>query len=622
MIREKVGLSAALAAILGLAWAVAPAAGQEGKPAPGETPSAAPVKPTAPPPVKPAAKPSAGPAAPAADLSEMTPEEAARMRQELKVATDRIMVDARRFMQMADYDRCIERCERALRLDGSCLEAQKLKHQAEKAKIDFRAKMLEQESTTKDKEAIADLDEASNYPDRKGPLPRPVNAPKPSPLPLRIGGSVVKSEKMLAMEQKLNQRVDINFVDADLDFVMATLFRITGVNIIADQNALQGKRLTLHVENMPLKEILRFIVRNNSGVNYTVTEDAVWVSAGGDNPGLEPRVHALNVGLVRSNPIPQMQQQRPQGGNNGGGAQLPGVPQIPGQQPGQGQGQNGQQQETTYLEDVINWMKKWKEWPAGSEWAIDKMSSGLMVYTTPEMHEKIAEMLEMMDRPPIQVLIGTRFITISDEHLLDLGLDFGANSKPGQDVELSSGSGTSLGTSSIAGGLTAIIKGNNTDPLFTATLKALETKGKGKLLSAPQIITLNNQMGQFHQNTTFEAQTDWREITVTDATGNGSITSNVKYLVPVTSPYTVGFDLYVTPSVGRDLKHIILELQPVISEVAGGVQRFETLQVLQVDDSEPPPPVQKPVTETKTLSTRMVVNDGDLLIIGGLMSQD
>ncbi len=545
----------------------------------------------------------------------ITPKEAARLRTRLRAVTDRMYRDAKAFYWQDNWDLCIDKCGQILKRDPGNFKAQKLKYEAEKTKIEHRLKMLDQERKMKDKEAIADVDDASNFPDRKPPLPRPVKKRLIAPLPLRVA-KPAKSEKMLAMEQKLNQRVDLNLMDVDLDFLLSTLQRISGVNVIADQNALTDKKLTVLVENMPLKEILKFIVRNVDDIAYTVTEEAIWVTQKGEaHPGMEVRIHPLNVGLVMATPMKVSRARsgpRGGGGSSGRGAVLPGGaagPAAPAASP------------KTYLEDVIDWMSTWPDWPSGSEMHIDKLTSSLMVLTTPQMHERLSEMLEMMDRPPIQVLISTRFITISVDDLSDLGLDFSMNTKPGQDIGLSVGSGSDLGVTG-GTGLTAMVTGSDTDPLFAMTLRALQQKGRAKILSAPQIITLNNQKGVIDISTQFNYVSDWREVSTVDVTNEGQQIERVSNYVPVLQQQRIGFLLEVTPSVGRDLRHIILELHPKISDVSGGTKQFESVQVLQLREDEPVPATPQPIFNDKELLTRMVVQDGDLVVIGGLMSQE
>src|ERR1700759_5398127 len=93
----------------------------------------------------------------------------------------------------------------------------------------------------------------------------------------------------------------MDFMKADLEFVLNTLFLLTGVNIIADPAAIEGKTLTLHVEDLPLRAVLDFIVRTNDGMTYSITDDAIWITAteASDMKKLMfPRVYPIQYGLV------------------------------------------------------------------------------------------------------------------------------------------------------------------------------------------------------------------------------------------------------------------------------------------------------------------------------------
>jgi Bacterial type II and III secretion system protein len=548
----------------------------------------------------------------------LTPKQAARLRAKLKAVTKRMYRDAKTFFWQDQWDRCITECDEILKRDPAHLKAQKLKYQSERAKLDHKLKMLEQVSKMRDDEAIADLDKASMFPEKKPPLSRPVKAPPILPLPIRIA-KPVKSEKMLAMEQKLNQRVDLNLLDVDLAFLFSTLHRISGVNIIADEESLADKKLKILVEDMPLKEILHFIVRKYPDIAYTVTENAVWITQiedGGNHPGMEPRIHPLNCGLVVTTPMKTSAKSTTRRPGAGGRPTVPGA--APGAAPGAPPEPN-----ITSLEEVLTWMEGWPDWPGGSSYSIDKTNSSLLLVTTPAMHEKVAAMLQLVDRPPIQVLISTRFITISVDDLSDLGLDFSMNTKPGQDIVLGVGSGTDLGVSA-GTGITAIVKGEDTDPLFTATLRALQQKGRAKVLSAPQIITLNNQKGVIDLSTKFSYQEEWVEIKTVDVVGdNGNTIERVTSFKPqMNRNGETGFKLFVTPSVGRDLKHIVLEIEPIIKDLEGELSRFSETQIIVLQEDESPPPIPQPIVHEQTLRTRMVLEDGGMVVIGGLMSQD
>src|SRR6185295_18397745 len=68
--------------------------------------------------------------------------------------------------------------------------------------------------------------------------------------------SMSRREKIAAA---LEQPITVDFMKADLDYVMNSLLLLTGVNIIADPAALDGKSITLHVNDLKLREVLDYI---------------------------------------------------------------------------------------------------------------------------------------------------------------------------------------------------------------------------------------------------------------------------------------------------------------------------------------------------------------------------
>jgi type II secretory pathway component GspD/PulD (secretin) len=112
-------------------------------------------------------------------------------------------------------------------------------------------------------------------------------------------------------------------------------------------------------------------------------------------------------------------------------------------------------------------------------------------------------------------------------------------------------------------------------------------------------------------------------VTTETVTGTGGTTTSqtVTYMVPKITQQNIGFVLDVTPSVGRDLRHIVLELIPNITDVEGGTEAFGKVDVIPTASSKPIS-VEQPIIKTQTLNTRLVTSDGDLVVIGGLMGQN
>jgi len=542
----------------------------------------------------------------------VTAEDLRAYRRALEKAMAARLREAEGYHRERDFRQAAEVCDEILRIDPGNVEAQKLKYKAQLAQLEKQLAALDRESKFRDAEALLDLDRASNYPERKEPMARPR-------LPRREEAFKL-SPKMIRMQQLLEQRVSVNFINADLDFVMSTLFKISGVNIIADQAVLQDKTLSLHVEAIPLKEILRFIVRNFDDLQYTVTEDAIWVTTT-DKPPMEVRVYPLDFGLTASHPLPKLQ-----GRQRGRPATQANQPRITAQQQQQQQQEDQQQAKSTYLEDLIMFVEGIEEvLPAGSQTYIDKNASSLVVYTTADGHEKVQPILALADKAPVQILISTRFIEIAVDDLRELGVDFGFTTTD-ERMTLDAGTGTSFGTAA-GTGLSVLTSTSNDDPLFQATLRALEQDSHSKLLSAPQILALNNQTSQIRIDT----QLDYVEryvsqnspLIVSSETSDTVETETITALVPEFSQLNVGFTLEVTPSVGREMKTITLELHPEVSQAKGEIEtQFGEAQIIVPQDFDDFPVIRRPIVDTRELRCRAVVEDGGILVIGGLMQQN
>lgn len=514
---------------------------------------------------------------------------------------------ARRLFRTRDYDTAARLCEDILRVDPKNQQAQVLLEQCRDLLIEAKRRAMDREETHREDEAVQEVAEESQVPDELPDLPRPR---------VILRGRAAKSPEMERMNALLSQKVRLNFIDVDLDYLLNTLFKTSGVNIIADHNLLADKRLTLHVEDIPLRDILDFITRVHDDLAYTISPSGIWIVAK-DKPILEERIYPLDTGLVA---FGQMQ--------TGGGFRRTtqdttgrqGQPiNAPVQQAQIGQG--AQASNKSYLEEILDWMGGWSDlWPSGSDYYIDRKSNSLVVLTTPAMHDRVERVLDMVDRPPIQVLIRTKFIEISTTDTFDLGFsitntEVGGTKKHGWDV----GTGTNLGVSA-GDGFNLVYSGFNTDPKFTAVLRALETDSRAKLLSAPQILALNNQKAVINLSTQFEVPT--YEAASSTVTTNNQVTTVPTVFVPTGfETMEVGFFLEVTPSVGHDLKNIVIELHPLVDDVEGGTDRFQSFDIIQTEEqgTSTTQKVERPVIKRREVTTRLVVEDGGVVILGGLM---
>lgn len=87
-------------------------------------------------------------------------------------------------------------------------------------------------------------------------------------------------------EEQMDQPITMDFMNADLEWAANTLFVLTGVQLQLDP-ALQGRKVSLHVESMPLRSVLNWIARQGN-LKWELRDYAVYLYAGGE-AGANPK---------------------------------------------------------------------------------------------------------------------------------------------------------------------------------------------------------------------------------------------------------------------------------------------------------------------------------------------
>jgi type IV pilus assembly protein PilQ len=190
-----------------------------------------------------------------------------------------------------------------------------------------------------------------------------------------------------------------------------------------------------------------------------------------------------------------------------------------------------------------------------------------------------------IDKVTSQVIIEARVVEVKQSYSKELGFEWSLGIGP---VTLNNGG--SQYTSSVAMNFPA----NSSNSLgltyskiagtpFTldAALTALESNGNGKVLSAPKIVTLNNKKAMIKQG---------QEIGYLERDSSGG--SSVKFK-------NVDLLLEVTPHVTPD-NRISMNIKLTKNDVSGYVDGVPTIGTNEAD-------------------TQLLVNDGDTIVIGGII---
>jgi type IV pilus assembly protein PilQ len=239
---------------------------------------------------------------------------------------------------------------------------------------------------------------------------------------------------------------------------------------------------------------------------------------------------------------------------------------------------------------------------------------------TPEQLEVLEKIIREFDQPIQQVLIEARFVTISKPAYLQLGALWetgratSTNSRAPEDF-------TALINPQDIAGLGVGIQHTFTKVLgaegLSATISALEQTGESQTLSAPRLTVLNNRPATINDGL---VQYYYEEYAVKSTVQQYYTASS---FVPSGKPtkITAGAELNVMASISGDGKSIVLALNPKINSNVELV-KYATLTDYLGNNQQSTFDINLPQYRTQELSTRMVVNSGETVVMGGVLERE
>lgn len=418
-----------------------------------------------------------------------------------------------------------------------------------------------------------------------------------------------------AMEELFKRKVDISVQNAGVKELVQALTQIEGLNIIADDALEAKKALTINAKNTPLSEILSYIARN-MGIAFHLGENVVWVTESAEEAGAGPKLET-QVYRLRQGFIPVL---KPQGGKDGEG--------------GGGGAPTGS--EDTELEDAIESIMA--DSPEGASYRVFKNRNLLMVRNSRENLRLIEKLIEEFDKKPQQVLIEARFLTISQEDLLDLGAEITNTTTPAlaaldpndpeqarvSDFVSSLGALTPETATDGLGGLTiGGILGNRT---YQLVLSALAKNASTHTLSAPRVTVLNNQSARIRRG---DKILYYNELETVAASGGGDGGSAAAQTAFTGTPeeLELGVTLEVKVNIGNDGQTVMLGLLPEVIElkgwrafnvVAGGGDSSNNSDGGS-DTADAMGEIELPETTESVVNTTVAVKSGETVALGGMI---
>jgi len=232
----------------------------------------------------------------------------------------------------------------------------------------------------------------------------------------------------------------------------------------------------------------------------------------------------------------------------------------------------------------------------------DDQSNSVVLGVSRRYYDQYMTMIQELDRPSPQVMIQVLIAEVTLDDSVDLGIEFAAQDLlftehavvgPNDTVlgaDFDYVVGTDLGAAGTGGGFNFTITGED----FAFLLRALQADSRLEVLSRPTLLVENNESANI---TIGDRVPIVQGSTFTDA---GNTSTQVTY-------ENVGIILDVTPHINPD-GYVNLEIKPEISQISdSSVQLTEGLTA--------------PVFSERSAETVVTVQDGETVVIGGLITE-
>ena len=410
------------------------------------------------------------------------------------------------------------------------------------------------------------------------------------------------------------ERLTLNFQDIDVRSVLQLLADTSGQNIVVSDSVTGN--LTLRLQNVPWDQALDIVLRTK-GLGMRRRDNVILVGPAEELANREKaelqakkeveelaplRTEYLQVNYAKAVELQALIKGRP---ISGSGSQSAAAQSLAG-----GSANSLLSQRGTV--------------------SIDERTNTLLVQDTPDRLADIRKLVATLDVPVRQVLIESRIVIVNDDFSRELGARFGVTGVQANSANtgLVSVSGDSQSSNSIiSSALTNLAAGKGalpvtvpTSPLISNTpnytdrynvnlpvanpagsiamgilkgnylidleLSAAQAENRGEIVSAPRVITANQKEAYIEQGV---------EIPYQESSSSGATTTQFKKAV---------LSLKVKPLITPD-NRIILDLNVSKDSIGQLVQSATGGQV--------------PSINTQSIVTQVLVNDGQTVVLGGIL---
>ena len=394
---------------------------------------------------------------------------------------------------------------------------------------------------------------------------------------------------------------------------------------IESEKGLDDDTITISLRNIPLREALKYIVKAK-GLKYRVDDYAVVISTPENltDEEMETRYYHLKSGIGAFTAFIRKDAEREAGETTVLGGDV--------------------STETISIKDVLE--QSGVPWPEGSKIFLHERTATLIARNSPTNLSIIEDVLRVLDVTALQIEIQAKFVDLNETDASELGLEWMLTSdwgikrdKAGRGLTMNEAStfptggfGQYTGTDSARYGITRGLRfledgttgnplgnilsigGILTEPEFQVVLHALSRNQAADILSSPRVVTLNNQEATIRIVDELIYPTEY-EITPPTQTAAGVNITPAAIAPGGFETREIGVILKVIPNVGADNKTINLAIIPEVSELSGWLDQYDITYGAQTIK------LPQPYISTRLVTTNVIINDGETIVLGGLMKE-
>lgn len=219
----------------------------------------------------------------------------------------------------------------------------------------------------------------------------------------------------------------------------------------------------------------------------------------------------------------------------------------------------------------------------------DASTNSLLIRANPSDYELITAAVKELDMRPLQALIEVLVVEVRRDRSLELGVDISLPSAhlPGHPHTTYDGHQTGLG----AGDASLHVIGIGGDPDLEVSIRAAAARGDVSIVSRPTVIAANNEEAQILVG----SQRPFIQVSRSLPTDGAARDQVVQYK-------DVGTKLSVRPTISSD-GYVTLQVSQEVSAATNETQ-FDA-----------------PIISTRAVQTRLLLRDGQTVVIGGLMDR-